>query len=280
MQSEILSQGLHLWVLLNWRAQGREMITAQPFVLDERNQGVALSKRGKPAGESLGATIFLGLFFIPFIVVGIGLVLGSIQSAIEWGQMQQSGIVTSATVTQLKIDEDSEGDTFYATYRFSLSNAQGYHAYSKTKSVGKKLYYTLEKGGPLPIRYLKSDPNISRVGASEPLPGEAIGLGGFALLWNAIIGTIVWFLIHGFWLDRQYATKSQLLDGTLMQATTELDSDSDLQLKISYQFHAPDGEILYGDSSRTRNDLKGKAIPTYGTPVVVAFVDKKIHRLL
>jgi len=256
------------------------MITAQPFVLDERNQGVALSKRGKPAGESLGAAIFLGLFFIPFILVGIGVVLGSIHSAIEWGQMQQSGVVTFATVTQLKIDEDSEGDTFYASYRFSLSNAQGYHAYSKTKSVGKQLYYTLEKGGPIPIRYLKSDPNISRVGASETLPGEAIALGGFALLWNSIIGSIVWAFSYGFWLERQYATKSQLLDGTLTQVTTELDSDSDLQLKLSYQFHSPDGEVLYGNSSRTRNDLKGKAMPTYGTPVVVAFVDKKIHRLL
>ncbi len=256
------------------------MITSQPFVLDSRNQSTALNKSGRPASEAKSPIVFLTLFFIPFISVGLGLAGASIHSAFEWWQIQQSGENITAKVMNLRIDEDSDGDTFYATYRFSLNTDEGYRAYSKTKNVGKQLYYTLEKGGPIAIRYLKSDPNTSKVGTSESLPGEALALGGFALVWNAIIGTAVWAFFYNVWLDQQFAAKSQLLSGTLTQVSTLLDSDDDLQLKLTYQFHSPDGDILSGNISRISNDLKGKTMPVIGTPVVVAFLDKKRHRLL
>lgn len=256
------------------------MHTSQPFVLDDRNQSVALSKRGRPPSQGKGAAIFFGLFFTPFVLVGIFVTGASIDSAIEWWQLQQNGINIPATVTKLEVDEDSDGDTYYATYRFALNTTEGYRAYSKTKSVGKQIYYTLEKGGQLAIRYLKSNPNISRVGGTETLPTEALSLGGFALFWNLIVGAVIWGVTRSFWLDLQFATKSQLLDGTLTQSRTNLDSDDDLWVDLTYQFRSPNGEMISGNISRIRNDLKGNIVPVIGTPVVVAYVDKKKHKLL
>jgi hypothetical protein len=256
------------------------MITSQPFVLDDRNQSVALSKRGRPAGPHKGAAIFLGLFFTPFILVGLWVAAASIDSAIEWFQLQQNGIDVAAKVMNLEVDEDSDGDTYYATYRFALNTVDGYHAYAKTKSVGKQIYYTLEKGGSVAVRYLKSDPNISRVGGAETFPSEALFLGGFALFWNLIIGLVVWGFTHNFFLEREFAQKSRLLDGTLTQVSTHLDSDDDLQVKLTYQFRAPDGEVVYGNISQVNNNLKGKIMPTLGTPVIVAYIDKRKHRIL
>jgi Protein of unknown function (DUF3592) len=256
------------------------MISSQPFVLDHRNQSVALSKRGRPAGQGKGAAIFFGLFFTPFVLVGVCVLGASIDKTIEWWQLQQDGIDISAKVMNLEVDEDSDGDTYYATYRFALNTTEGYRAYAKTKSVGKQIYYTLEKGGSVIVRYLKSNPNISRVGGAETFPSEALTFGGFALIWDSIVGVVIWAFVRGFLLDREFATKSQLLSGTLTHASKTLDSDDDLQLKLIYQFRAPDGEIISGNVSSTRNDLKGQPMPAIGTPVVVAYIDKKKHKIL
>jgi Protein of unknown function (DUF3592) len=256
------------------------MITAQPFVLDDRNKSVALSKRGRPAGQGKGAAIFFGLFFTPFVLVGIFVTGASIDNAIEWWQLQQNGIDISAKVMNLEVDEDSDGDTYYATYRFGLNTTEGYRAYAKTKSVGKQIYYTLEKGGSVVVRYLKSNPNIARVGGAETMPSGAISLGIFALIWNLIVGLLIWAFMRGFLLDREFATKSQLLNGTLTHASHTLDNDDDLWLKLTYQFHTPKNEIISGTISRIHNDLKGKPMPVIGTPVVVAYIDEKKHRIL
>jgi hypothetical protein len=259
----------------------QKMITSQPFVLDDRNQGVALSKRGRPAGAGTGATIFLGLFFTPFILAGIWVAGACITSTIEWWQLQQNGVDITAKVMNLEITEDSDGDdTYYATYRFALNTAEGYHAYAKTKRVNKQIYYTLEKGGSAAVRYLKSDPTISRVGGLETYPSEAIFFGCFALFWNLIVGAVIWGFTHNLSLDREFATKSQLLDGTLTHASSTLDSDDDLLLKLTYQFRSPKGDIISGNISRVCNDRRGQPMPVIGTPIVVAYISEKKHRLL
>jgi hypothetical protein len=204
-----------------------------------------------------------------------------ITSTIEWWQLQQNGVDITAKVMNLEITEDSDGDdTYYATYRFALNTTEGYHAYAKTKRVNKQIYYTLEKGGSVVVRYLKSNPNVARVGGAETFPSEALFLGGFALFWNLIVGAVLWGFTHNLSLDREFATKSQLLNGTLTHASKTFDSDNDLWLKLIYQFHTPDGEILSGNISSMRNDLKEKPMPVIGTPVVVAYISEKKHRLL
>lgn len=150
-----------------------------------------------------------------------------------------------------------------------------------------------------------------------PLLIAAIGLCGYAVsrwltiipaipdgtntppdtVWNGTLWTLVAFLfaaivigwyLSGLTMVRKRGSlqkRGQLVWGEVIAAVGKRERSGDLSVTVEYQFTPPTRrrrrpKPIHNEDAETRNDLKGKALPTPETPVVLLYLNDKNYELL
>jgi hypothetical protein len=130
------------------------------------------------------------------------------------------------------------------------------------------------------VTYLPGDPQVSRLEETNPADQWRVGLtltaGGLTVLCigSALLG-----------LDQRRHSRRmprgwRVLRGQLIECGGRLDEDGDFKIRLRYRFRAPDGQVIVGQTSQIRNDLKDSALPPSGAPVAVYYRRDGVYRLL
>lgn len=122
------------------------------------------------------------LFLLAFIAPGIGSI---IYGAVLWREvvvLNESGVVTQATIFDRSQTESDDGTTYYLHYRFIVDD----HVYEDQEDVSRNDYYDSALDGKVTIRYARTDPTISQIGSETSLVG-AIVVTVFAVIWNGFL---------------------------------------------------------------------------------------------
>lgn len=120
------------------------------------------------------------LFSALFVVIGVGTYLADQQ---QYNLLTREGKTARATLTERYIDEDSEGDTYYVSYRFEVPAQGDLSPVSARQSVSRKLYEGFEVGQTVEVIYAPSDPGVSELKATFGPPQVMLplcftGMGG------------------------------------------------------------------------------------------------------
>ncbi|HLV36607.1 MAG TPA: DUF3592 domain-containing protein [Spirillospora sp.] len=248
------------------------------FLLQPANKAFLLGKRriiSTFSGFGLGCG---GLFMLPFLAVGIFVL---VLAVIEWRNyhlLNTTGVVVQGTYTgRHQVVDDDDGDiTYYADYEYLVNDT----IYTGDHSVSRELYNRVEPGMRVDIRYVPSDPAISRIEGTNGIE-EALFFTVFAAFWNLISWAIFAGMIVSFRRDRRLSRLGKLVRGELLNATSRRDSDGDYHVTVEYSFVPPDGgDVIFKKQSAQRNDLKNKPLPAKGSPVMVLYKDRRHFKML
>lgn len=78
--------------------------------------------------------------------------------------LNETGVTTEAVVINRQIDPDSDGSTYYVTYRYDVPLSQGDRSrLSHTESVSRKMYEAMSIESRVTIRYAADDPEVARL---------------------------------------------------------------------------------------------------------------------
>lgn len=263
------------------RTFNREAISINDiFLLNPAHKDFLLGKTRKLETFFGAAGGCIMLFMIPFVLVGIGVI---IFAATEWGKILQISR-SSATVRAEVIDQqsgtDSDGDDYYRiTYRFFVQD----HAYMNERSVSESEYRKLTTGMRVPIIYARADPSISYL-EGENRNSQPLFLTIFSVCWNGFVFLFVGAIVATARINRRLEREGVLLKGTVVDANGREDSDNDYIVKLKYAFRTPNGKEIVKQESQTRNDMKkGKTrerLPLTGTQVAVLYADDKCFKVM
>jgi hypothetical protein len=247
------------------------------FYLYPANQKFVEGKTKRVASSYGGFSNFgcMILFFIPFILVGIGFMGYAIYETYKATVLQSAGITTQGQFINRRISEDDDSTSYYVTYRFNHQN----QAYTHEQSVNYGLYNEAgETGARVKVVYLPGNPSISAIAGENKLP---LAFLGFGLCWNVFVIPVVFFTIRNYRRTRFLAQNGRVIYGQITGASADTDSDGDLRLKIVYRFTTPETrQSISKTETATRNDLKSKPLPPMGTPVAILYSDPRQFQLL
>lgn len=112
---------------------------------------------------------------------------------------------------------------------------------------------------------------------------------GIVLLGMVVFAGLIGYAIWQYLRDQKLLKEGIILEGHVMEVNTSW-SKSNLTLHINYHFRSPDGDLVYGRRSRTRNDLRETGfwrnrvahdqLPQSGTPVYVLYRNDGHYTLL
>jgi hypothetical protein len=144
-------------------------------------------RSGKSAGCGKGCA---GLFLLPHTVVGIGMLVAAFMMTF----IALLGTSIPATITGRLADKDSDGDPRYQLkYTYQYENV----TYQKWAGVSLNTYSTWPDGAPtsvklLPLPFVSDYPRLMVPGNKSM---SVLGIWGFALFWNGIVGVFWWGIV-------------------------------------------------------------------------------------
>jgi hypothetical protein len=97
----------------------------------------------------------------------------------------------------------------------------------------------------------------------------------------AFIATLI--MIRKWQRYKRLAREGRLIRGAVVKTeAVEGDAEDGYGYKVTlhYVFRSPTGHELQGRGSHKRNDLMGKPLPPSGTPILVLYVNDKLHEVL
>lgn len=250
--------------------------TGDTFFLHPYNQKFINQTSGRLASKANMAPGCMLLFILPFVAAGLVVIFFAVR---EWNRYQilsTTGVTTRGEYTGSRIDNDDDGTTYYLSYRFET----GEQVYIDEHSVSYDLYRSGEKGAPVDILYAPSDPSISRIAGTNTLT-TPLFLTIFSILWNLISWGFLFVVVNGTRRDRLLAREGLPVQGEVLEARGTTSSKSNYTVKVKYGFTPPDSrQRITKTESSQRNDLKGRSLPKYGTPVTVLYRNVKHFRML
>ncbi|MBI1277296.1 MAG: hypothetical protein GC179_04125 [Anaerolineaceae bacterium] len=229
--------------------------------------------------KSLNRSSFLGvgcltIFLSIFVIVGVFMLGTALSDTYNWFAINQSGIGNTAQLTNRRISSGDDSDTYYVSFRFNHNGKN----YLREQKVNWDIYNSAEIGGRVDIVYAPSNPQGAKLTGTNSAPTWMLF---FALIWNAIIGLIVFFVIQQYRRVKFLERHGRMLPGEILESSHSTDSDGDLSLKVEYTFRTPDSNKRLSKVERaTRNDLKGQRPPAPGTPVVILYYNEQRYMLL
>ncbi|MCB9077738.1 MAG: DUF3592 domain-containing protein [Anaerolineaceae bacterium] len=190
-----------------------------------------------------GCALTFGLVWVSlslvFVVVGLGWL------ASEWTTytlLRESGVTTEAVIISRRIDTDSDGDSFFITYRYNAPLPQGDRgAFTNEESVSRSRYEEHPPETRVTIRYAADHPETARL-ASSSITGPIL----FALFFT-VFGGIFTFVgvamvaggVKNLSQARALAYRGVTAQARLVERWTEQDSDGDPLFCVAYRFTAP-----------------------------------------
>ncbi len=265
------------------------------FFADAANQRL-LEHRKCPV-PSRAQNIQLLLLTVVVLIASLILAAGLQQLLVAF-QLDHSGAVTQGQIISRRIavtGGNGRAINYYVTYQFALPDMQT--VVTNEQFVRKEIYDQLVESSPVRIKYLDSDPGISI------LPDWAVSLtqrsngylyavfGGLAL---AI--ALLYFApaAYRFFRGAQRRRSGQVLVGHVLachryvtQGASSLNPEvygsalkSQFYIELAYSFRLPQGKEVKGVARRRRNDLKGLALPKFGSPVLVLYAREDNYDVL
>lgn len=125
--------------------------------------------------------------------------------------MEKEGVTVKGVIIDRRKGETNNHTTFYITYRFSPENSE--QSYTREASVEGEFYHSQKVGDTLSIRYLATNPEVSRLPKEFYSQSE---LNSFYILGAGLslpvffIWGMVWMSWYGFYIeDRRVAEHAQ-----------------------------------------------------------------------
>jgi hypothetical protein len=257
---------------------------ADLFILNPNAEGFITGGKRTFGNVTFFNGCFAGCILGVFMVIGVIAAVAAVQESNVRSRLAQSGVDMQATVTdrRISVSTDSKGrrsTTYYLTYDYYVGkgNSDNPTLYHIERHVTSGTYNGFPNGSKIPIRYLRDDPNISRiVGDRADDPGLMLLVTvGFTVV--PIIAIV--FVVRQYTRTRRLEREGQLLHGRVAEAKGSRGKNG-YQVRISYTFISPEGETIKGSESRIRNDLRDAPLPASGTPVAVVYVGPGLYRMV
>jgi len=250
------------------------------FLLNTAHRDFVLGK-----SRSLRAPLMLGmggcgvLFITPFVLAGLFILGFAVTNWINTIRLNTGGVTVQGQIVDLDVDYDSDGDTYYATYRFSPLDTR--QSYTHRESISSGFYGKLKEGSWVNVTYHRSDPTLSRLAddAGSDMT-QNILLTVFTLVWNLFVGGLVFAGITTYRRSKRLEREGRLIKGTVVSCKGHTDSDDDYTIKLKYTFRSPTGRAINKQESHIRNDLKKAALPAPGTSVAVLYADDTCYQVM
>ncbi len=229
----------------------------------------------RPPGIGRGGCEFLfGLgwttFSLIFVIVPIAVFITEWQTS---NLLRTTGVTTEAVVISRRIHEDSDGDTYYVTYRYRVPIKGDQTQLTHEESVSHDTYQDLPPESRVLVRYSATNPELVRLeGQSKTF--EAILLTCFMLFGGLFVLIGVW-LVYSSWREihkvRLLARHGELATGSVTDCWIETGSDGDKGYCVAFRFAEP------GRPEITTAEYNRKAYNTLqmGDPVQVRYVPGK-----
>lgn len=158
----------------------------------------------------------------------------------DWGEhalLKNSGETLEGVIVDRRIDQDSEGDTYYVVYEYLAPVGFGDHQwFSREESVRRKTYNALSVETQVSIIYAPSEPGLARLASELRPPFGLLFMSAFGGLF-VVIGLV---LMRGGWQQLEQASalhrRGQVTQGRLLDRWIETDSDGDREYCVAYCF--------------------------------------------
>ncbi|MEO8611994.1 MAG: DUF3592 domain-containing protein [Chloroflexota bacterium] len=219
-------------------------------------------------------TGYILLFLLPFLLVGVSVLIWAGVNLYQWNEVNQTGIGGVADISDKHISSSDGSDTYYLSYRFS----NGENSYTHEQSVSSGLYNRTEIGSKLDIIYVPDQPNIVVITGRANVPWFPMG---FAICWNLLVWPIFVSTLAGIWKNRLLEKQGHVIDGQVVASKGSTDSDGDFTLQLTYTFYSPNGsQLIQGTAQHTRNDLKESALLAPGAHIAILYRKDNHHKPL
>ena len=250
------------------------------FLLNPKNRAFVEGRAEHPVKEPGGCFfIFLPVFLIPFVGVGLFLVGLTVSEWRDYVALRTSGIVTDAEIVDRTVSVGDDGDTHYLHYAFTWEGER----YTGKSPVDGTEYDSKVVGDWTDVRFSPAHPEISRLGSKVSI-WKAVVLTGFSLFWNALVSVFVAvavFALREKRIEARLRRTGRLLEGRLDAVSSHKDDDNDFHLEVTYRFLPPgSSQWVTGKSGAMRNDLKHAELPQPRTAVAILYADENTHCLL
>jgi hypothetical protein len=173
----------------------------------------------------------------------------------------------------------SVDDDYLVKYRFEVPAANGPQTFEREASVPEKDYQGLKPGSRVNVVYDQKNPSHSRLECeADSHDPVVVFVGGYMLSGVSIVGFIAAVVYRK--RNRSLCREGQKIDGRVVNCEGTDQEDGGLHLKVKYSFDSPSGREITDTVSASRNDLTKETLPAPGTPLVVFYLNDKVHRLL
>jgi hypothetical protein len=212
-------------------------------------------------------------------------------------QLQQNGIDTQGSIVDIQpVSMRSRGQAPAAYITYSFTSA------AEVIYLGKQVVSTedsrrLQPGATVAIRYLLHNPNASVLVVQNVEnilgPGNAmitllVTISQLATL--AVFASLMWSV----WWDEQYFRRGRLIFGHVLKCRAYLESFASqlnvestdrhlggrFMIELSYAFHSHAGKTIRAVTTQQRNDLRFQALPAFGQPLAILYLDDRHYKLL
>jgi hypothetical protein len=190
-----------------------------------------------------GCDLLFGLgwtgFSLLFVIVPLAVLIAEGRTA---RLLNETGVTTEAVVINRRIDSDSDGSTYYVTYRYDVPLPQGYRSrLTHTESVSRKMYEAMPIESRVTIRYAADDPAVARL-AGRSRTMELVFMIFFLLFGGlfVLIGVaMVYSSGQGVNNARALARRGETTTARLTERWIETDSEGDKQYCVAVRFAVP-----------------------------------------
>jgi len=246
------------------------------FLLDPANARI-VARETKRASRKKRRRVLLTLaagLLLPVMAVLWGLVL---PGWFRWYRLHEEGVSTGGQIAGLRV---RSGDRYYAAYRFEVGQGSSAARYTGEQRVTAAAYVRLAEGASVTVTYWPDDPHVSRL--DDPNPDDQ------RREWLTLAATALSLLVVALALlgldqrshSRRVQRGGRVLRGQVIESSGRVDEDGDFKIRLRYRFRASGGQVIDGQTSQIRNDLKDAPLPPPGAPVAVYYRHDGVYRLL
>jgi hypothetical protein len=214
---------------------------------------------------------------------------GAFRSFVEENRLREEGVITTAVVVTGR-EEHGDSNVYHflsLAYQAPSGPGQPERSFLREIEVSPKYYRDLPAGSAVPLRYIRTDPAVSRL---EHHAGIGRFDAGFVAISTVPLGIGGVFVLSGLQCCSQLiqlACFGRSIPGQVVNCWTKTvcemgldEKDYEIQYYISYVFQPSNGPAqLVLEQQVTAGDYKGLRP---GSEVLVKFVPQRpaIHRLV
>ena len=212
----------------------------------------ATNRPDAPARDTWGGAVFALLLGGLFSTMGLWATESVVRVFVGEIRLRTEGVITAAVVVTRRELVDGDGGTDHSlslAYKAPSGPGQPAHSFLSEMDVSAKVYRDLPDGSAVPLRYLRTDPAVSRL-AQEPLQDclgrivaicIAFAFGGLILLIGLFL--VLAGLVCCCTLIR-LACFGRRIPGRVVERWVQTDHEQTPEHCLSYRFQPPNGPAL------------------------------------